>query len=115
MKWILSRKTFLNEAKLRDVILPRQKSAVQDKWGEEFLDMEEIDASPKIIQGKWTLTEEDKRKALGEFLMADIDQVYKVFEELPEKFIEIINKSIDLGMLDEDGKKLFNNFDIKDS
>lgn len=113
MKWILSRKTFLNEARLRDVILPKQQKAVQDKWGEEFLDMEEIDASPKIIQGKWTLTEEDKRKVLGEFLMADIDEVYKIFENLPEKFVEIFNKSIDLAMLDENGKKLFNNFDIK--
>lgn len=113
MKWILSRTNFLNEAKLRDVILPRQKQAVIDKWGEEFLDMEEIEVTSKIVEGKWTLTEEDKREALGKFLMADIDQVYKVFEELPEKFIEIFNKSIDLEMLDEDGKKLFNNFDIK--
>jgi hypothetical protein len=113
MKWILSRKTFLNEAKLRDVILPRQQKAVQDKWGVEFLDMEEIEATPKIIQGKWTLTEEDKREALGEFLMADIDEVYKIFENLPEKFVEIFNKSIDLAMLDENGKKLFNNFNIK--
>jgi len=113
MKWILSRKTFLNEAKLRDVILPKQKEAVIDKWGEEFLDMEEIEVTPKIVQGKWTLTEADKREALGVFLMADIDQVYKIFEDLPEKFVEVFNKSIDLAMLDENGKKLFNNFDIK--
>lgn len=113
MKWILSRKNFLNEAKLRDVILSRQKKAVQDKWGESFLDMEEIDASPKIIQGKWTLSESDKRKALGEFLMADIDEVYKIFETLPEKFIEVFNSSIDLELLNDNAKKILTNFDIK--
>jgi len=113
MKWILSRKNFLNEAKLRDVILSRQKKAVEDKWGESFLDMEEIEATPKIIQGKWKLSEEDKRKALGEFLMADIDEVYKIFETLPEKFIEVFNSSIDLELLNDNAKKILTNFDIK--
>ena len=41
MRWIKRRDKFLTEAKLRDVLLPRQKKAVSDKWGEIFLDYED--------------------------------------------------------------------------
>ena len=51
MRWIKRRDKFLTEAKLRDVLLPRQKKAVSDKWGEIFLDYEEIEASENIKQG----------------------------------------------------------------
>ena len=45
--------------------------------------------------------------------MADIDSVYKTFEELPEKFIEVANASIELEILNDRGKKLMNDFNIQ--
>ena len=38
MKWIKSREQYLNEAKIRDVILPRQAKEVAEVWGEKYLD-----------------------------------------------------------------------------
>lgn len=116
MKWIKSRRNFiLDEAKIKDVILPPQKAKLVNRWGEKWLDLEQIDASDKIVQGKWKLTEEEKRKALGIFLTANIDNVYRIFENLPEKFIEAINESIDLDLLKSDDKwaKILNNFNFK--
>ena len=72
-----------------------------------------IEASENIKQGKWKLSEKDKRAILGVFLMADIDSVYKTFEELPEKFIEVANASIELEILSDRGKKLMNDFNIQ--
>jgi dsDNA-binding SOS-regulon protein len=116
MKWIKSRRKFiLDEAKIKDVILPKQKAKLVDRWGEKWLDLEQIDASDKIVQGKWKLTEEEKRKALGIFLTANIDNVYRIFENLPDKFIEAVNESIDLDLLKSDDKwdKILNNFNFK--
>lgn len=116
MKWIKSRRKFiLDEAKIKDVILPPQKVKLIDRWGEKWLDLEQIDASDKIIQGKWKLTEEEKRKALGIFLTANIDNVYRIFENLPDKFVEAVNESIDLDLLKNDDKwaKILNNFNFK--
>lgn len=116
MKWIKSRRKFiLDEAKIKDVILPPQKVKLIDRWGEKWLDLEQIDASDKIVQGKWKLTEEEKRKALGIFLTANIDNVYRIFENLPDKFIEAVNESIDLDLLKSNDKwaKILNNFNFK--
>ena len=60
MKFIKSRNRFLVEAKIKDVILPRQAKEVSSYWGEKFLDYDEVDPTTKIIQGKWKLSEEDK-------------------------------------------------------
>ena len=116
MKWIKSRRKFiLDEAKIKDVILPPQKEKLAQRWGEKWLDLEQIEASDKIVQGKWKLTEEEKRKALGIFLTANIDNVYRIFENLPDKFIEAINQSVDLDLLKSDDKwsKILNNFNFK--
>jgi hypothetical protein len=115
MKWIKSRQKFiLEEAKLRDVLLPKQKKEVASRWAEKYLDYEEIDATENIKQGKWKLSEEDKRAVLGKFLTADLDNVFKIFEELPVKFVESLNASVDLDLLKSDIKweKILNNFDI---
>lgn len=114
MKWLKSRNSFINEAKIKDVISKKQSEVVIDKWGEQFLDYEEVDPTDKIKQGKWKLTEEDKRKVLGTFFTADLDVVYKIFESLPEKFVEALNESVDLNLLKSDSKweKILNNFDI---
>jgi len=115
MKWIKSRQKFiLEEAKLRDVLLPKQKKEVASRWAEKYLDYEEIDATENIKQGKWKLSEEDKRSVLGTFLTANLDNVFRIFEELPVKFVEALNASVDLDLLKGDSKweKILNNFDI---
>jgi len=115
MKWIKSRQKFiLEEAKLRDVLSPKQKKEVSARWAEKYLDYEEIDATENIKQGKWKLSEEDKRAVLGKFLTADLDNVFRIFEELPVKFVESLNASVDLDLLKSDSKweKILNNFDI---
>jgi hypothetical protein len=57
MRWIKSRKSFLNrridEAKIRDLVLPRQAKEIAAKWGEKYLDYEETTPTTKINQGKW--------------------------------------------------------------
>lgn len=115
MKWIKSRDKFLTEAKIKDVILPTQSKEIINTWGEEYLNYEEIEATENIKQGKWKLSEEDKRKVLGVFLTADINAVYKIFESLPDKFTEALNGSVDLSLLKSDPKweKILANFDIK--
>lgn len=115
MKWIKSRKRFLmKEAKLRDVIMDKQKNAVKNKWAERYLDYEEIDATENIKQGKWKLSEEDKRLALGTFFTSNLDNVFKIFEGLPENFVKSLNDSVDLELLKSDDKwsKILHSFDI---
>ena len=51
MKWIKTRKTFLTEeAKIKDVILPRQAKEVTRVWGEKWLDLETIEPTENIKQ-----------------------------------------------------------------
>ena len=114
MKWIKPRDKFLNEeAKIRDTILPRQAKAVADTWGEQWLDLEETDPTDKIQQGKWKLSEEDKVKVLGTFLMANVASVYESFGKLPDKLNEIIKLSIKLESLSPRFARIMQNFDIK--
>jgi len=40
MKWIKTRNYFLKEAKIKDVILPKQAAQVKSQWGEKWLDAE---------------------------------------------------------------------------
>lgn len=121
MKWIKNRERFLKEAKIRDVIYPRQAKAVRERWGEKYLDYEEVDPTDKIKQGKWKLSEEDKIKVLNKFFSVnsdtDISNIFKMFEELPEKFVNILNQSLDFDLLGED-KEVYttifgDNFDIR--
>ena len=115
MKWIKSRRKFITEeAIIRDVIMAKQIDRVKSQWGEKYLDYEEIDATENIKQGRWKLSEEDKRAVLGTFLTADLDNVFKIFENLPVKFVESLNASVDLDLLKGDSKweKILNNFDI---
>lgn len=118
MKWIKDRQRFLNEAKIRDVILPRQAKKVSRTWGEKYLDYEEVDPTDKIKQGKWKLSEEDKNKVLGSFFGSydgpiDMDAIFEKFEKLPEKFVSALTESIDLESLDEKFKIIFENFNPK--
>jgi hypothetical protein len=64
MKYIRTRDFFIKEAKIRDVI-PETGYSSFERWGEKYLDYDEVTPTNKIIQGKWKLSEEDKYKALG--------------------------------------------------
>jgi len=114
MKWIKSRKQYLNEAKIRDVIFPRQAKEVRSNWSEKFLDYEEVTPTTKIKQGKWKLSDEDKNRVLGKFFDCDMNEVYKVFTELPDKLIDILGQSISPELLkSEKLTTIFKDFNIK--
>lgn len=117
MKWIKNREKFLNEAKLRDVIFPRQTKQVAKKWSEKYLDYEEVEPTDKIKQGKWKLEEEDKNKVLSAFFQlreGGMKNVFDFFENLPDKFVTLVNKSLeDTSGLSEKYQIILKNFDIK--
>lgn len=100
MKWIRSRNKFL-EAKIIDVVFPRQAKEIKSIWGEKYLEYEEITPTDNIKQGLWKLSEEDKRIVLGKFFQCNMDEIYKIFESLPEKFAEVLKASIDTKLLNE--------------
>jgi hypothetical protein len=116
MKWIKSREKFLNEAKLRDVIFKKQSEKIKSTWGEKFLDYEEITPTDNIKQGKWKLSEEDKDMVLGVFFDSDIKAAREVFKSLPDKFAEVLAKSIDTNLLGKEKEKydvILKDFNIK--
>ncbi len=118
MKWIKSRDKFLNEAKIRDVIFKKQAEKVKRMWGEKFLDYEEVTPTDKIKQGKWKLDNEDKIRVLGKFFDADMDNVFSLFKDIPDKFVDIIIKSINYelfrGEEKEKYERTFKDFNIKE-
>lgn len=117
MKWIKSRNSFLNEAKIKDVIFPRQAKQVKEQWGEKFLEQEEITPTDKIKQGTWKLSEEDKRKVLGVFFDVDMNDLYDIFKNLPDKFCEVLKSSIKPELITGDNEKfksVLTRFEIKE-
>ena len=95
MKWIKTRKKFLNEAKIGDVILPPQKKEVIRQWGEKWLDMEEVIPTEHIKQGDWELSEEDKFKVLDALFGCDVKAAQDQYKDLPEKFINMVQQSLE--------------------
>ena len=115
MKWIKPRDLFL-EAKIRDTILPRQVREVIRKWGEKYLDYEEVTPTNKIEQGSWKLSEEDKNAVLGVFCQTDMNLLFELFSSLPEQFGNVLNQSIDVNLFREDKDtytRIFEGFDIR--
>ena len=114
MKWIKTREKFLNEAKLRDVIFPRQAKEVARTWGEKFLDYEEVTPTDKIKQGKWKLSDEDKMRVLGKFFDTNMQRVYEVFSGLNDKFASVIAQSVNTDLLSvESHKVIMKDFNVK--
>lgn len=99
MKWIKSRKSFLNEAKIRDIILPRQAKEVESYWGEKYLDYEEVEPTTAIKQGTWKLSEEDKNKVLSKFCNCNMENLFKLFTDLPVTFNNVLSQSIKTELL----------------
>jgi hypothetical protein len=115
MKWIKQRNLFL-EARLRDVILPRQAKAVTSKWGDRYLDYEEVTPTDKIVQGSWKLSEEDKNEVLGVFCQTDMTVLFNLFSSLPEQFGNVLNQSINVELFRENKdtySRIFESFDIR--
>lgn len=116
MRYIKARNLFIKEAKIRDVILPRQAIAVKDKWGEKYLEYEEVTPTDKIKQGKWKLSEDDKYRVLGKFTESDIKDLFELFKTLPTPFIEILNKSVDTSTIKTNTEiynRILSTFDIQ--
>ena len=114
MKWIKNRQQWLNEAKIRDVILPRQVKEVSSYWGEKYLDYEEIEATTKIKQGKWKIEEEDRLDVLSAFFDCDMKFITNLFSNLPDKFNTILSESINLELLrSEEQKQVLSGFNIQ--
>jgi hypothetical protein len=99
MKFIKSRDRFLREAKIGDVILPRQAEEVAEYWGKSYLDLEEIEPTSKIKQGSWVLSESDKNKVLSAFFGVDMEILMTKFESLSENFCRILKESLDVSLL----------------
>jgi hypothetical protein len=100
MKYLSKRNQFLKEeAKIKDVILPRQAAAVESKWGSEWLEYEEVEPTDKIQQGTWKLDHDDKMQIFSAFFDADVESMYKKFKALPDKFAKALNESVNLDLL----------------
>jgi len=100
MKFLSKREKFLlEEAKIKDVILPRQAKAIEDKWGSEWLEFEEIEPTDKIQQGVWKLDHDDKMKIFSAFFDADVAGMYELFKKLPDQFAKALNDSVSLDLL----------------
>jgi hypothetical protein len=92
MKWLKGRQKFLNEAKIGDVVNPKQKEVITKRWGKKYLEYEEVEPSNEIksIQGNWKLTPEQKYRALNLFFKTDVSKAEAVFDNLPTEFIMVV-------------------------
>lgn len=117
MRFLKPRIKFLRErreSKVREVIFPRQAKEVAKIWGEKYLDYEEIIPTENIKQGKWKLTEEDKNKVLGFYFQCNMIAVTQLFSSLPDKFAEVLLRSIDLTLIsDQKAKVVLKDLNIK--
>lgn len=116
MRFIKTRKNFLSEAKIGEVILPRQSKEVKRVWGEKYLEYEEISPTENIKQGKWKLSEEDKMLVLGKFFQTDMRRVFSNFDSIPDKFAKTLEMSIKIDLLRSDKEKweiVLKDFNIK--
>ena len=100
MKFLSKRNQFLLEQDtIRSVIHPMQAAAVEAKWGSEFLDLKQIEATDKIQQGTWKLDDDDKMEILSAFFEADVEKMYENFANLSDHFAISINESVDLDLI----------------
>jgi hypothetical protein len=117
MRWIKDRNSFLNEAKIKDLILPKQKKEVVSRWGEKYLDYEEVEPTDKIEQGRWKLSKEDKIEVLSVFFGAKMDELFKIFENLPDRFVNTLERSINIDLIRDKREKyevLLKDFNAKE-
>lgn len=110
MKWIKNRSRFLNEAKIKDIVLPIQRKEVSSKWSDKYLEYEEVEPTELIKQGKWKLSDEDKMDVLGCFFGSennpiDMKEIFEIFEILDDDFVRILRDSIDTTLFRDNKEK----------
>jgi len=113
MKWIKTREKWLNEAKIRDVIFPRQAKEISYNWAEKYLDYEEVEPTDKIKQGKWKLSDEDRIEVLSAFFECNMGNLIELFSNLPDKFNTILSESINDSLLPEEDKIVMHELNIQ--
>lgn len=113
MKWIKNRERWINEARIKDVVLPKQSKLIAQQWGEKYLDYEEIDPTDKIKQGRWKLEDKDKLEVLSCFFNCNMENIMNSFTIIPDKFNYVIQESISLNLLSNDSKMVMDNFNIQ--
>jgi hypothetical protein len=113
MKFIKNREEFLSEAKIKDIVFSKQADIIKDRWGSKFLEYEEVDATDKIKQGMWKLSDGDRTTVLNTFFDCDINKIFKIFTEIPDKFSEILLMSIDYSIILNKYKYILEDFDIR--
>jgi hypothetical protein len=108
MKFLSKRNQFLaEEAKIKDVILPRQAKQVEGQWGSEYLEYEEIEPTDRIQQGVWKLDHDDKMEILSEFFNTNLKKMYEQFQDLPDHFKTVLGDSIKTELFTGDEKDRF--------
>ena len=108
MKWIKRRQRFLNEAKIGDVVNPKQKEVITKRWGKKYLEYEEVEPEQEIkaIEGTWKLTPEQKYRVLGLFFKTDVSKAEAVFDNLPSEFIRAVSLGLNHVIENEDGREV---------
>jgi len=105
----------MKEAKIGDIILPSQKKAFVQIWGESLLDLEEVEPTKNIEQGVWKLEESDKIEVLSEFMMTDINNLFKILSGMSDSMAKAVNDSLDLDnkSMSDRSKIVLKDFNIK--
>jgi hypothetical protein len=93
MKFIKSKNNYKFEA-LKDDLHPKQLDMVKEIWGEKYLEFDAADATDKIVEGKWELSEEDKYKALNSYFQTNIKKIKEDFEKVHPDFVKALISSI---------------------
>ena len=108
MKWIKGRQKFLAEAKIGDVVNPKQKEVITKRWGKKYLEYEEVEPEQEIkaIEGTWKLTPEQKYRVLGLFFRTDVSKAEAVFDNLPSEFIRAVSLGLNHVIENEDGREV---------
>jgi hypothetical protein len=108
MKWIKGRQKFLAEAKIGDVVNPKQKEVITKRWGKKYLEYEEVEPEQEIkaIEGTWKLTPEQKYRVLGLFFKTDVSKAEAVFDNLPSEFKRAVSLGLNHVIENEIGREV---------
>jgi hypothetical protein len=108
MKWIKGRQKFLAEAKIGDVVNPKQKEVITKRWGKKYLEYEEVEPEQEIkaIEGTWKLTPEQKYRVLGLFFKTDVSKAEVVFDNLPSEFKRAVSLGLNHVIENEIGREV---------
>ena len=108
MKWIKERQKFLAEAKIGDVVNPKQKEVITKRWGKKYLEYEEVEPEQEIkaIEGTWKLTTEQKYRVLGLFFKTDVSKAEAVFDNLPSEFKRAVSLGLNHVIENEIGREV---------